>query len=98
MHSLGALGLVALALTFGCSAASAPVLQPRLPVRILSNEAGTAPRPELLPGDAQPAMSAPRIGAPGGSGAGSRRVAPAQSGNETVGGLPAGAGDGAGCG
>lgn len=37
---------------------------------------------------------APRIGAPGGSGAGARRVTPGQSGKDTVGGLPAGMGGG----
>ena len=45
----------------------------------------------------QVSPATPRIGAPpGGSGAGSRRVVPTQSGNETVGGLPAGNGGGAG--
>jgi hypothetical protein len=64
-------------------------------VRVLSVEAASAhPTPELepqTPDQAEP----PRIGAPGGSGAGSRRVAPAQrsqSGNETVGALPVGIG------
>ncbi len=42
------------------------------------------------------ATSEARISAPGGSGAGTRSVTPAkgQSGNETVGGLPAGSGAG----
>ena len=73
-----------------------------LPVRVLSVE---SPRvvetrePETLtPERARP----PRLGAPGGSGAGSRRVLPverargAQSGNETVGALPVGIGASAG--
>lgn len=95
MQPLRALGLLVLALNQGCSAANLPASS-RLPVRILSNEAATSPRLERIPGNGQPDSNAPRIGAPGGSGAGSRRVAPAQSGNETVGGLPAGAGCGAG--
>lgn len=94
MHPLRALGFFVLALNVGCSATSVPVS--RLPMRILSNEAASAPRPELAPYNGQRDATTPRIGAPGGSGAGSRRVVPAQSGNETVGGLAAGAGDGAG--
>ena len=96
MHPLRALGLFVLALNVGCSATSVPGSPSRLPMRVLSNEAANAPRPELAPSNGQRDATAPRIGAPGGSGAGSRRVVPAQSGNETVGGLPAGAGDGAG--
>ena len=78
----------------GCSQTRAPLV----PLRVLSSE---APRLELdEPEHVTPAetreVSAPRIGAPGGSGAGARRVRPAQSGNDTVGGLPAGSGVGAG--
>jgi hypothetical protein len=69
-----------------------------LPVRVLSVEAPHA-APQREPESATPERSEPpRIGAPGGSGAGSRRVAPApratdaQSGNETVGFLPVGIG------
>lgn len=57
-------------------------------MRALSGQDGKAPRPELERDSAQ----APRIGAPGGSGAGSRSVVPAQSGNEAVGGLLGGNG------
>lgn len=77
----------------GCAAA--PV-----PVRVLHTEAPHAQLPESPPAQTEPtpeqATPAPRIGAPGGSGAGSRRVRPVQSGNETVGGLPAGTGGGKG--
>jgi hypothetical protein len=67
-----------------------------LPVRVLSVEAPRAVETR----ETQPPAPAelPRLGAPGGSGAGSRRVAPAprgseaQSGNETVGFLPVGIG------
>ena len=67
---------------------------PQLPIRILSSETARAPHaePALRARAAEPPT--PRIGAPGGSGSGSRRVLPAQSGNETVGGLPAGSGAG----
>lgn len=85
------LSLVALCCGGGCVGGASP--SPRLPVRVLSCEPGPALRPEALPSEThgpEPAMSAPRIGAPGGSGAGSRRVVPAQSGKETVGGLPLG--------
>lgn len=74
----------------GCSQ-NRPTL---LPLRVLNSE---APRLELdeparpVPPEAREAAT-PRIGAPGGSGAGARRVRPAQSGNDTVGGLPAGMG------
>jgi len=71
------LPLSLLALSTACAEA--------MPLRALSSEAANAPRPELL-GPTR------RIGAPGGSGAGSRSVAPAQSGKEAVGGLPAGSG------
>lgn len=69
-----------------------------VPVRVLASEPARAPRAEPEQTPQTPAEPvAPRIGAPGGSGAGSRRVAPpAQSGNEAVGGLPAGDGAGAG--
>ena len=84
--------LVTLSLA-GCAAA--PV-----PVRVLPSEAPRLTAPEALPEPTAPserdATTAPRIGAPGGSGAGSRRVVPAQSGNDTVGGLPAGIGGGTG--
>jgi hypothetical protein len=60
------------------------------PVRVLSSEPATSPRAEPE-GSSSERLPTPRIGAPGGSGAGSRRVAPAQSGNDAVGGLPTGA-------
>jgi hypothetical protein len=70
-------------------------------VRVLHIEAPRITAPEAAaPEPAAPshddARAVPRIGAPGGSGAGSRRVVPAQSGNDTVGGLPAGIGGGSG--
>ena len=92
----------------GCAGTAENLKAPRLPIRILSSEAARVQQPEATPREATPTseaptprpgarIGAPRIGAPGGSGAGSRRVVPAQSGNaETVGGLPAGAGTGAG--
>lgn len=84
--------LVTLSLA-GCAAA--PVR-----VRVLDSEAPRVSAPEATPEPApsshDDATAAPRIGAPGGSGAGSRRVVPAQSGNDTVGGLPAGMGGGKG--
>lgn len=88
-------------LCFGCSSLGGGSPSPRLPLRVLSCEPAPAPRPEALPFETHgelptPAVNAPRIGAPGGSGAGSRRVAPAQSGKETVGGLPAGMAGGTG--
>jgi hypothetical protein len=85
-------------LVAGCSQTP----QPLLPLRALSSE---APQLELdEPEHTTPTetreVSAPRIGAPGGSGAGTRSVQPAlpraQSGNDTVGGLPAGIGAGTG--
>jgi hypothetical protein len=81
--------------SLGCGASA-------VPVRVLSSEPPPALVPEAAPNEALPApppsdtAPVPRIGAPGGSGSGSRRVAPAQSGNETVGGLPAGIGGGKG--
>ena len=75
----------------GCVAA--PV-----PVRVLHTEAPRVQLPDSAPTHTAPrpehATPKPRIGAPGGSGAGSRRVLPTQSGNETVGGLPGGAAGG----
>jgi hypothetical protein len=84
------LSLLLLTLCAGCT--SAPLTAPAHPVRILASEAARAPVPEPETAKTHEPNRAPRIGAPGGSGAGSRRVAPVQSGNETVGGLPAGAG------
>jgi hypothetical protein len=77
--------------SLGCAAA--PV-----PVRVLHTEAPHTQLPEPAPARTAPESGTPkpRIGPPGGSGAGSRRVLPAQSGNETVGGLPAGTGGGKG--
>jgi hypothetical protein len=99
LRALCFVAFTALACLSGCAGTSAVGASSTLPVRVLSSEAPRAPRPE--PTDAAQAPSnvtppggvaAPRIGAPGGSGAGSRRVAPVrdQSGNETVGGLPTG--------
>ena len=91
------------ATSVGCAGTAENLTAPRLPIRILSSEGARVQQPEVTPRDAAPTsdgtpprIGAPRIGAPGGSGAGSRRVVPAQSGNETVGGLPVGAGAGAG--
>ncbi len=108
MRHLPALCFVVLTLSAGCAGSSTLPSPSRLAVRVLSSEAAATPRPELTPRDATPRDATPRdesstprvprIGAPGGSGAGSRRVVPAQSGNETVGGLPTGAGTGAGAG
>lgn len=64
----------------------------RPPIRLLQTEAPHVQPPEAVLPDAP--EEAPRLGAPGGSGAGMRRVAPIQSGNDTVGGLPAGSGAG----
>lgn len=88
-------------LALAASACSQQVPNAQVPLRVLSSEAprATLPEPELAPSnEAREAERAPlpRIGAPGGSGAGSRRVQPAQSGNETVGGLPVGIGGGTG--
>jgi hypothetical protein len=91
-----ALPLITLALCSGCAASAAT--PSNLPLRILASELAAVPAPtaepsELGSSDAKDGGErAPRIGAPGGSGAGSRRVAPAQSGKETVGGLPVGMG------
>jgi len=96
---LALLWLAPLALTAGC-ASQTPAA--RLPLRALSSEAprlrlGEPEREAPAQRDArQPHIASPRIGAPGGSGAGSRRVLPAQSGNDTVGGLPVGIGGGSG--
>lgn len=92
MPNLRALSVLVLVLGTGCGAAA-----PRL--RVLSSEPGSAPRPEVVvePGEDVTVPKHPaRIGAPGGSGSGSRSVIPAQSGNDTVGGLPAGMGGGSG--
>lgn len=59
-------------------------------LRALSSDPASAPRPEPE-GDAGD-RSVPRIGAPGGRGAGSRSVWPAQSGKDAVGGLLGGKG------
>jgi hypothetical protein len=99
--------LVLLLVLAGCGGTS--LVATTHPVRVLDSEAAASPVPQLEdamhPPDsvnardsvnAHDSVNAPRIGAPGGSGAGSRRVAPIQSGNETVGGLPAGIGGGKG--
>lgn len=111
MLDLRALVLSLLALCNGCAGVAATTPSPRLPVRLLSSEAASAPRPEAAPSqtpsqtqtqtqtqscDPHRDLAVPRIGAPGGSGAGSRRVAPVQSGKETVGGLPVGMAGGTG--
>jgi len=98
MLSVRIISLVLFAFSGGCAAARVTAQNTRL--RVLNSElpASPVPEPSELDRDAgkSPAPVAPRIGAPGGCGAGSRRVLPAQSGNETVGGLPAGIGAGAG--
>jgi hypothetical protein len=84
--------LTVLLLTLSAACAGAPIASMH-PVRVLDSEAAPAPVPQPVGESATKAPSAepgPRIGAPGGAGAGSRRVAPLQSGNETVGGLPTG--------
>jgi hypothetical protein len=97
MPSLRLISVLVLGLCVGCTATTAQT--PR--VRVLDTELPRAPRAEPVPASdvyrEQPEpTTAPRLGAPGGSGAGSRRVTPArstgaaQSGNDTVGGLPAG--------
>lgn len=111
MLQLRAFAVLLVAFCSGCAslAGAAPAPTARLPLRVLSSEAPTAPRPEAAPSETQgnaPSetrsdapqrnVTAPRIGAPGGSGAGSRRVAPVQSGKETVGGLPVGTAGGTG--
>ncbi len=88
MLHLRAFPLVVLLSCAGCAA--------NVPLRVLSSEQPFTPRPEperLERDEAAPRVP-PRIGAPGGSGAGSRSVIPAQSGNDAVGGLPAGIGGG----
>ncbi len=79
---LGAVGLSA-----GCARTTPGASSP---VRVLSTESATSPRVEPEGATSEP-LRTPRIGAPGGSGAGSRRVAPAQSGNDALGGLATGA-------
>src|SRR5881394_2524894 len=106
MLDLRALMLSLLALCFGCvgfgcAGFAGPAPTTGLPLRLLSTEAPTPPQPEAAPSETQSDtpirdIPAPRIGAPGGSGAGSRRVVPVQSGKETVGGLPVGRGGGTG--
>ncbi len=86
MPKLHAMKLLLLLSCAGCSSGAA--------LRVLSSEAATPPKAESDP--TPPPRDRPRIGAPGGSGAGARSVLPVQSGNETVGGLPAGMGSGAG--
>ena len=88
-----ALSLLAMSTAiWSCACASTP-----LQLRLLSSEP-----PAVLPAtpsDAPacaPQQQAPRIGAPGGSGAGSRRVTPLQSGNDTCGFRPVGMGGGIG--
>jgi hypothetical protein len=93
------LALVLLALVASACGGQLPAAQ--LPLRVLSSDAprSTLPEPERSPSsDTREADQAPRprIGAPGGMGAGTRSVQPAQSGNDTVGGLPAGIGAGVG--
>lgn len=97
MPSVRSISVLVLALCSGCAAQGGQALR----VRVLNTEAPRALLPEPSAADfvdQQPERAAPRLGAPGGSGAGSRRVMPArpsndaQSGNDTVGGLPAGMG------
>lgn len=91
MPNLRALWVVSLVLCAGCARGAQ--------LRVLSSEPDFTPQPQL---EATPSEDhttpepAPRIGPPGGSGSGSRSVIPAQSGNEAVGGLPAGIGSGTG--
>lgn len=98
MRSASPLSLLLLTLLVGCAAPNAQTPG----VRLLTSEAPQAqavPEADAAPSRA-PDVIRPRIGAPGGSGAGSRRVAPAaakvQSGKDTVGALPAGAAGAAG--
>ena len=81
----------------GCAAGPVPVrvLHTEVPHAQLPEPASTQTAPSGEQGTGERATPA-RIGAPGGSGSGSRRVQPAQSGNETVGGLPVGMGGGKG--
>ena len=101
MLSLRALTFSLVAFCAGCAGGSVPqAAAARPPLRILSSEAPRATWPERAPNPTHsdtphPDVAAPRIGAPGGSGAGSRRVRPLQSGKEAVGGLPTGRGGGA---
>jgi hypothetical protein len=91
MSILRALPPVLLLVVSGCSAS--------VPVRVLSSEPDVValPEAEMAPPEQDVTPRAPaRIGAPGGNGAGPRSVVPAQSGNDTVGGLPAGTGSGTG--
>jgi hypothetical protein len=71
---------------FGCAPVGASA--PKFSVRVLSSEGARLPLDEPVPVEER----RPRIGAPGGSGPGARRVQPAQSGNETVGGFAVGMG------
>jgi hypothetical protein len=92
MPNLRPLSLAVLVLCASCASEGARL-------RVLSSESPAAPTPERDPQwdpDLTTPKPAPRIGAPGGSGSGIRSVIPAQSGNETVGGLPAGIGNGTG--
>jgi hypothetical protein len=95
MHRAASIPPLLLTLLVGCAASNAQAPA----VRVLTSEAPQLrAEPEADGRVIAPAITPPRIGAPGGSGAGSRRVAPtavqagAQSGNDTVGGLPAGTG------
>ena len=98
MQLLRSLIVVLMTFSAGCAGVSAAAPAPQSPVRILSSEVSSVrAEAETTEDSTKPNVArAPRIGAPGGSGAGSRRVAPAQSGNETVGGLPVGIGGGSG--
>ncbi|RYZ02930.1 MAG: hypothetical protein EOO73_29880 [Myxococcales bacterium] len=91
MPNLRAVLVLSFALCAGCGSG--------VELRVLSSEPATAagPEPEDAPLEDETAPKpAPRIGPPGGSGSGARSVIPAQSGNEAVGGLPAGMGGGSG--
>jgi hypothetical protein len=95
MQRASLIPLLLLTLLVGCAASNR---QPPA-VRVLTSETPHVRAESEAGGDiATPAVTPPRLGAPGGSGAGSRRVAPAavqagtQSGNDTVGGLPPGTG------
>jgi len=86
LHALTRLALLCVtAATFGCAPVASSA--PRLSLRVLSSE------PASIRQEPDAAEDAPRrIGAPGGSGSGTRRVQPLQSGKDAVGGLPAGMG------
>jgi hypothetical protein len=95
MQRASSIPLLLLTLLVGCTASN--VQAPA--VRVLTSETAHIQAEREADGHiAAPAVTPPRIGAPGGSGAGSRRVAPAavqagtQSGNDTVGGLAPGPG------